>query len=55
MLLVDDMTPAMFVNDEHRTKTAEVRTRLLADDRLVPVEMGWSSGLILCARRYNLG
>ena len=53
LLLVDDMTPAELVHDEHRRKTAEVRRRLLAGDELIPVEIGWSSGLILCARRHD--
>jgi hypothetical protein len=29
----------------------EVRERLLTDDRLVAVEIGWSTGIILCTRR----
>lgn len=53
LLLVDDMTPAEFIDDMHRTKTIEVRERLLSDARLVAVEIGWSSGLILCARRHK--
>lgn len=52
ILLVDDMTPAEFVNDEHRTKTAEVRSHLLNSDELTVVEIGWSTGLILCTRRH---
>jgi demethylmenaquinone methyltransferase/2-methoxy-6-polyprenyl-1,4-benzoquinol methylase len=51
VLLVDDMTPPEFADDLHRTKTIEVRQRLLTDDRLFVVEIGWSSGVILCARR----
>lgn len=51
ILLVDDMTPAEFVNDEHRDKTAEVRDRLLSSDDLVAVELAWSTGLILATRR----
>ena len=50
-LLVDDMTPASFVDDHHRNKTLEVRERLLSDDRLVTVEMAWSTGLIMSVRR----
>ncbi|MGO9963975.1 MAG: O-methyltransferase [Acidimicrobiales bacterium] len=51
LLLVDDMTPAKFVSDQHRDKTSEVRSRLLANHQLVSVELNWASGLILCARR----
>jgi demethylmenaquinone methyltransferase/2-methoxy-6-polyprenyl-1,4-benzoquinol methylase len=53
VLLVDDMTPHEFVDDIHRTKTIEVRERLLTDDRLAAVEIGWSSGIIVCARRVD--
>ena len=52
LLLVDDMRPPATASDLHRRKSAEVRERLLADDRLVPVEIGWSSGVILCARAH---
>lgn len=51
LLLVDDMAPDEFLDDHHRSKTAEVRHALMSADELVAVEMGWSSGLILCARR----
>lgn len=51
LLLVDDMTPPEFMNDEHREKTPEVRRRLLEEGRLVHVEMDWATGIILCARR----
>jgi len=50
VLLVDDMSPAEFVDDLHRTKTADVRERLLTDARLVAVAMDWSTGIILCTR-----
>jgi demethylmenaquinone methyltransferase/2-methoxy-6-polyprenyl-1,4-benzoquinol methylase len=53
MLLVDDMTPAGFMDDEHREKTAEVRAHLLASPHLTAVEIGWSTGLILCSRRRD--
>jgi demethylmenaquinone methyltransferase/2-methoxy-6-polyprenyl-1,4-benzoquinol methylase len=51
VLLVDDMSPPSFMNEQHREKTIEVGERLLADDRLVAVEIAWSSGIILCTRR----
>jgi demethylmenaquinone methyltransferase/2-methoxy-6-polyprenyl-1,4-benzoquinol methylase len=53
VLLVDDMTPAVFVSEEHRSKTAEVRRHLLSSHDLAAVEIGWSTGLILCTRRHS--
>jgi demethylmenaquinone methyltransferase/2-methoxy-6-polyprenyl-1,4-benzoquinol methylase len=53
VLLIDDMTPPEFVDDLHRTKTLEVRERLLTDARLVVAEIGWSTGIILAARRSD--
>jgi len=55
VLLVDDMTPARFMDDEHRAKTAEVRAHLLASPDVTAVEIGWSTGLILCSRRHPGG
>ncbi len=53
VLLVDDMRPPEFATDLHRDKAIEVRERLLADDRLVAVEIGWSSGVILSTRIHG--
>lgn len=53
VLLVDDMAPAEFMDDEHRDKTAEVRAHLLASPDITAVEIGWSTGLILCSRRHD--
>jgi predicted O-methyltransferase YrrM len=50
LLLVDDMTPARWASDEHRTKTEAVRTRLLSDPQLVAVEITQGTGIVLCAR-----
>jgi demethylmenaquinone methyltransferase/2-methoxy-6-polyprenyl-1,4-benzoquinol methylase len=50
MLIVDDMTPARWGNDEHQTKTTEVKERLLTDPSLTSVELAYASGVILCAR-----
>jgi predicted O-methyltransferase YrrM len=50
-LLVDDMTPAEFADDHHERKTSEIRARLLDRPDLASVEIGWSTGLILSARR----
>jgi demethylmenaquinone methyltransferase/2-methoxy-6-polyprenyl-1,4-benzoquinol methylase len=52
VLLVDDMTPPI-MSEMHRTKTIEVRHRLLTDPTLVAVEMRWSSGVVVCTRRHD--
>jgi predicted O-methyltransferase YrrM len=52
-LLVDDMTPAEFMDDHHARKTAEVRARLLDHPDLISVEIAWSTGLILSTRRQD--
>jgi demethylmenaquinone methyltransferase/2-methoxy-6-polyprenyl-1,4-benzoquinol methylase len=52
VLLVDDMTPPI-MSEIQRTRTIEVRNRLLTDPSLVAVEMRWSSGIIVCARRHD--
>ena len=52
-LLVDDMTPGEFANDHHARKTSEVRARLFAHPDLTSVEIAWSTGLILSARRRS--
>lgn len=53
VLVVDDMAPASFVDDRHRAKTAEVRERLLGDDRLRAVELAWAGGVIVASRRHD--
>jgi len=50
-LLVDDMTPAEFADDNHARKTAAVRTRVLGHPELASVEIAWSTGLILSTRK----
>lgn len=52
VLLVDDMRPPGNASNLHRRKSVEVRERLLTDDRLVSAEIGWSSGVVLCARAH---
>jgi predicted O-methyltransferase YrrM len=49
-LLVDDMRPPVWIDETHRTKVAEVRSRLLGSPELVSVEIGWATGIILCTR-----
>src|ERR1700744_4712817 len=44
-LLVDDMTPHEFEDDNHARKTSEVRARLLEHPDLTSVEIAWSTGL----------
>jgi predicted O-methyltransferase YrrM len=50
LLLVDDMTPGEFIDDNHARKTREVRARLLGHPHLISVEIAWSTGLILATR-----
>jgi predicted O-methyltransferase YrrM len=51
VLVVDDMAPAEWVDDEHRRNTTRVRGELLAHPDLVAVALDWSSGVVLAARR----
>lgn len=44
------MRPAVWIDEAHRAKTAEVRSRLLGSRDLVSVEIGWATGVILCTR-----
>jgi demethylmenaquinone methyltransferase/2-methoxy-6-polyprenyl-1,4-benzoquinol methylase len=50
LLLVDDMTPATWLDDAHRTHTARVRAKLLGDPQLTSVELACGSGMILATR-----
>ena len=51
LLLVDDMTPPAWGSAEHEDQTHRVRHTLLNHAGLQAVELAWSSGLILAARR----
>lgn len=51
IIVVDDMTPSRWADEEHELRTQEVRTRLVSDARLAVVEMGWGSGVIMSTRR----
>ncbi len=51
LLLVDDMTPGHYSSDEQAIKITEIRDQLLGHPDLVSVELAWSSGLILSARK----
>jgi predicted O-methyltransferase YrrM len=53
LLLVDDMTPSEFIDDNHARKTREVRARLLGHPDLISVEIAWSTGLILATRQRS--
>jgi predicted O-methyltransferase YrrM len=50
-LLVDDMTPGGYADDNHARKVSEVRDRLLGHPGLASVEIAWSTGLILSTRK----
>jgi predicted O-methyltransferase YrrM len=51
VLLVDDMTVGETAAEPLRAGIARVRNGLLSSTDLTAVEIGWSSGLILCTRR----
>ena len=51
VLVVDDMTPVSWANEQHATQTAAVREALLADPSLVAIELDWASGVIIAAKR----
>ena len=50
-LVVDDMTPQEWWDDEQRTKQGDVARTLLAHEDLVSVELDWATGVILSTRR----
>jgi demethylmenaquinone methyltransferase/2-methoxy-6-polyprenyl-1,4-benzoquinol methylase len=50
-LVVDDVDPPQWLDEEHRAKTANVRSDLLAHPDLLSVEIAWASGVILSTRR----
>jgi hypothetical protein len=45
------MTPAVWIDETHVTKTAEVRSSLLESPKVVGVELDGATGVILCTRR----
>ncbi|MEV6346802.1 class I SAM-dependent methyltransferase [Actinoplanes sp. NPDC051851] len=51
LLLVDDMTPPHWADDNHQTQTLRVRDTLLTHPSLTSVELACSTGLILSTRR----
>lgn len=51
VLLVDDMRPGTWMNDEHREKTSLVRETLLSHPDLVAAELAGASGMILAVKR----
>jgi demethylmenaquinone methyltransferase/2-methoxy-6-polyprenyl-1,4-benzoquinol methylase len=50
ILLVDDMTPATWIDDAHRRHTARVRDTLLNHAELMAAELAEASGMILATR-----
>jgi len=54
-LLVDDMTPSRWLDEQHRAATAAVRTALEAHADLVSVEMSVGTGIILSTKRAVTG
>ena len=51
-LLVDDMTPEEWWEEEQREKQRQVSQALLSHAGLVSIEMEWSTGVILCVRKH---
>ena len=51
LLVVDDMTPENSWTADQASKQAEVRRALLDHPSLTCAELGWATGVILCARR----
>jgi demethylmenaquinone methyltransferase/2-methoxy-6-polyprenyl-1,4-benzoquinol methylase len=52
LLVVDDMRrPTVEIASDQRAKTAQVRSTLLSDRRLLSIELDWASGVILARRR----
>jgi len=53
ILIVDDMTPPVWLDDVHRRKTAEVRATLLTHAALMAAELAEASGIIVATRRHS--
>ena len=51
LLVVDDMTPQDWWDEEQRQQQSAVARALLAHPDLVSVDMDWSTGVIVCARK----
>jgi demethylmenaquinone methyltransferase/2-methoxy-6-polyprenyl-1,4-benzoquinol methylase len=51
VLVVDDMDPPSWMNDEHREKTGVVRETLLRHPDLLAAELAEASGMIVAVRR----
>ena len=51
-LLVDDMTPEGWWEEEQREKQRQVAQALLSHADLVSTEMEWATGVILCVRKH---
>lgn len=51
-LVVDDMNPPSWVDEEHERKTREVRATLLGHGALVATELAWATGVIVCTKRW---
>jgi demethylmenaquinone methyltransferase/2-methoxy-6-polyprenyl-1,4-benzoquinol methylase len=51
VLVVDDMRPPVWLNDEHRINTERVRATLLTHSDLITAELAAASGIMLATRR----
>jgi demethylmenaquinone methyltransferase/2-methoxy-6-polyprenyl-1,4-benzoquinol methylase len=52
LLVVDDMRPAAWIDEEHLRQTAKVRQTLLQHPSLTAVELQWASDVIIAAKRH---
>jgi predicted O-methyltransferase YrrM len=50
VLIVDDMTPPRWESERHRSKTSEVKARLLSESRFVTAEVAHGTGVVLSTR-----
>ena len=53
LLVVDDMRPAAWIDEEHLRQTAKVRQTLLQHPGLTAVELQWASHVIIAAKRHG--
>ena len=53
LLVVDDMRPAAWSDEEHLRQTAKVRQTLLQHPGLTAVELQWASHVIIAAKRHG--
>jgi demethylmenaquinone methyltransferase/2-methoxy-6-polyprenyl-1,4-benzoquinol methylase len=53
LLVVDDMHPVAWMDEQHPQQTAKVRQTLLEHPAFTAVELRWASGVIIAAKRHR--